>query len=131
MFFCGFIINRRRRKLESTSDWIALSDCRSLMEQEKFDVMLRLEQDTAFVANLRKKHGLPPTHGMAEYFKQGHLDAETRAANLVASTISDFKLICLKQNPNKRALSGETQSRNIKARSLCAMAYERAVMAYQ
>ena len=70
-------------------------------------------------------HGLPPTHGMAKYSKQRKLDPETSVENLVASTISDFKLIFLKEYPKNKTQAKATQSRHDEVRNFCAMAWAR------
>ena len=85
-----------------------------------------LERDLDFVYEFRKLHDLPQTNAMAEYSKQRKLDPETSAEDLVASTIADFKVTCLKEDPKNKTQAKETQSRHDEVRNLCAMALARA-----
>ena len=86
----------------------------------------RLERDLDFVYTFRELHNVPQTAAMTEYSKQRKLDPVTSVENLVASTMADFKVTCLKEDPKNKTQTKATQSWHLEARNLCAMALARA-----
>ena len=86
----------------------------------------RLERDLDTVYKFRELHNVSQTAAMTEYSKQRKLDPVKSVENLVASTIADFKVTCLKEDPKNKTQTNPAWSGHLEARNLCAMALARA-----